>query len=168
MLKSSAMPVGFGFDLHRLGSRKPLRLGGVTIPHPKGPIAHSDGDVVLHALVDALLGAVGAGDIGEHFPDSDPAWRGVSSGRFVAEALRRVRGRYRVENADLTILAESPKLGPWKAAIRKHVAKLLGVPPGRVNVKAKTMEGLGEIGKKNAIAAYAVVSLITRDLRRAK
>ena len=136
-------------------------MGGVRIPHPKGPVAHSDGDVVLHALTDALLGAVGAGDIGEHFPDSDPAWRGVASSRFVAEAMRRVRkARRRVENADLTVLAEAPKLGPWKGAIRASVAKLLGVPVARVNVKAKTMEGLGDIGKKRAIAAWAVVSLV--------
>ena len=161
------MPVGLGFDLHRLGSRKPLFLGGVRIPHPNGPVAHSDGDVVLHALTDALLGGIGAGDIGEHFPDSDPAWRGVASGRFVAEAMRRVRkARLRVENADLTVLAEAPKLGPWKGAIRARIAKLLGIPSGRVNVKAKTMEGLGEIGKKKAIAAWAVVSLLPAAGRR--
>ena len=155
-----------GFDLHRLGSRKPLFLGGVRIPHPNGPVAHSDGDVVLHALTDALLGGIGAGDIGEHFPDSDPAWRGVASGRFVAEAMRRVRrARYGVENADLTVLAEAPKLGPWKGAIRARVAKLLGIPSGRVNVKAKTMEGLGDIGKKKAVAAYVVVSLLSMARR---
>ena len=156
------MPVGIGFDVHRLGSRKPLRIGGVTIPHPRGPVAHSDGDVVLHALVDALLGAAGEGDIGEHFPDSDPAWRNASSDRFVAGALARLGRRFRVENVDLTVLAEAPKLGPWKERIRARVAGLLGIPVRRVNVKAKTMEGLGPIGKGKAIAAWVVVLLRNR------
>lgn len=154
------MPIGQGFDIHRLAAGRPCILGGVTLPFEKGPLGHSDGDPLLHALCDAILGAAGQGDIGERFPDTDPRWHGTASAVFVTEAVRLAAAAgWSVENADLTVLAERPKLAPHKAAIRGTVARLLGIPEGRVNVKAKTLEGLGPIGAGEAIAALAVVSL---------
>jgi 2-C-methyl-D-erythritol 2,4-cyclodiphosphate synthase len=118
--------VGSGFDIHAFGPGEGVMLGGVRVPHTQGVVAHSDGDVLLHALVDALLGAAGLGDIGMHFPDTDPQWRGADSGRFVQHALTLLtRLGYRVVNADLTLLAQAPKLSPWRDAIRDNVARLL-------------------------------------------
>lgn len=157
------MPVGSGFDLHRLVEGRPFLLGGVTIPFERGPLGHSDGDPLLHALCDAILGAAGQGDIGERFPDKDPRWQGVASELFVREAVR-VAGEagFVLENADTTVFAEHPRLAPHKAALRANLARILGLPETRVNVKAKTMEGLGPIGAGDAIAAMAVVSLVAR------
>jgi 2-C-methyl-D-erythritol 2,4-cyclodiphosphate synthase len=150
--------VGLGHDTHRLGSEQPLVIGGVTIPHTTGPIAHSDGDVLLHALIDALLGAAGLGDIGEWFPDTDPAYKGADSAPLLAQALAAVTERgYRVVNVDAIIFAQRPKLSPRKTAIRDHVAGLLGVSPEQVNIKAKTGEHVGPIGREEAIAAEVVV-----------
>jgi 2-C-methyl-D-erythritol 2,4-cyclodiphosphate synthase len=143
---------------------RPLVLGGVAIPFEKGPRSHSDGDVLLHALTDALLGACGQGDIGELFPDSDPAWKDAASAVFVAEACRRLHSRgYVCMNADCVIHAERPKLSAYKATIAENVARLLGIPADRVSVKAKTGEGLGAIGCGDAIAANVVV-LIRRSV----
>jgi 2-C-methyl-D-erythritol 2,4-cyclodiphosphate synthase len=147
------MSVGIGFDVHRLKRGRPLRLGGVEIPHTHGAIGHSDGDAVLHALVDALLGAAGKGDIGEHFPDRDPRNRGRDSREFVA-AARRVAGP--VKNVDIIIMLEAPDLAPHKARIRRSVAALLRIPERRVNVKAKTLQGLM---KGRTVMAQAVVLL---------
>jgi 2-C-methyl-D-erythritol 2,4-cyclodiphosphate synthase len=152
--------IGIGYDLHRLVEHRPLILGGVPIPHDRGLLGHSDADVVLHAVCDALLGAAGQPAIGDLFPDTDPAWKGADSRRFVTEALRRARaGGYAVENVDLIIHAQQPRLGPHKERIRAAVAALLGLAPDRVGVKATTNEGLDAIGRSEAIACWAAVLL---------
>lgn len=152
--------VGFGFDVHRLVAGRPLVLGGVPIPFSKGLLGHSDADVVLHAVASALLGAVGAGDLGTHFPDRDPRWKGADSRRLVAAAMRLVvRRGGRVENADITVLAERPRLEPYTRRMRAGLARLLGVPAARVNIKASTYEGVGPVGRGQALAAYAVVAV---------
>ena len=135
-------------------------LGGVRVPHARGVLAHSDGDVLLHALCDALLGAAGLGDIGEHFKDTDPQWRGADSALFVTRVCAMLRERaLTVLNADLTLIAGTPKLAPHRAAMRTRIAALLGVAPECVNLKATTTEGLGFLGRAEGIAAQAVVLL---------
>lgn len=153
--------VGQGWDVHRLVLGRSLRLGGVSVPSERGLLGHSDGDVVVHALCDALLGAIGSEDIGTHFPDTDPAYRGVDSTILLQRvvALLGERG-YRVSNADVTILAEQPRLGPLLPAMRERLAELLQVDADRLAVKAKSMEGLGSIGEGNAIAALAVALVV--------
>jgi 2-C-methyl-D-erythritol 2,4-cyclodiphosphate synthase len=154
------MRVGSGFDLHAFGPGDHVMLGGVRVPHERGVVAHSDGDVLLHALVDALLGAAGLGDIGQHFPDSDPAWRGADSRRFVSATLELLaRARWRVVNADLTLLAQAPRVATQRDAIRASIASLLGLPAAQVNVKATTTEQLGAIGRSEGLAAMATVLL---------
>lgn len=154
------MRIGSGFDVHAFGPGDSVMLGGVRIAHVRGVIAHSDGDVLLHALCDALLGAAGLGDIGQHFPDSDPRWKGVASARFVTAVLALVRGAgLSVVNVDLTLLAEAPRIGPHREAIRHEVARLLELPPERVNLKATTTERLGFLGRAEGLAAQAVVLL---------
>jgi len=156
--------VGQGWDLHRLEAGGPLRLGGVDVPFDRRARGHSDGDVVLHALTDAVLGAVGAADIGAHFPDSDPALRGADSARFLAHALQLAGARgYRPVNADVTVLAERPRLAPHRDAMVARLAELLAIPPAAVAVKAKTAEGLGAIGAGEAIAALCIVGMTTID-----
>jgi 2-C-methyl-D-erythritol 2,4-cyclodiphosphate synthase len=151
---------GIGYDLHRLVPGRPLRLGGVRIPHERGLLGHSDADVVLHALCDALLGAAGLGDIGELFPDTDPQYRDADSRRFVAEVLRRVHAAgFEVVNSDVIIHAQQPKLGPLKAQIRHELAGLLALPVEAVGVKATTNEGLDAVGRGEAIACWAAVLL---------
>jgi 2-C-methyl-D-erythritol 2,4-cyclodiphosphate synthase len=156
--------VGTGFDAHAFGPGNNVALGGITIAHDHGVIAHSDGDVLLHALCDALLGAAGLGDIGQHFPDTDPQWRGADSSRFVTAvvALLAARG-LRVGNADMTLLAQAPRIGAHRDAICTHVAALLGVARDCVNLKATTTEYLGYIGRAEGIAALATVLLVTAD-----
>ena len=157
------MRVGTGFDVHAFGPGDSVPLGGVRIPHSHGVRAHSDGDVVLHALCDALLGAAGLGDIGQHFPDSDPQWRGADSARFVAAVLGMLRAQHlRILNVDITVLAQLPRVAPHREAMRQRIAGLLGVVPGCVNLKATTTEGLGFLGRAEGIAAQAVV-LLTAD-----
>ncbi|MFI4865738.1 MAG: 2-C-methyl-D-erythritol 2,4-cyclodiphosphate synthase [Steroidobacterales bacterium] len=152
------MRVGSGIDVHAFGSGDFVMLGGVRIAHSRGIVAHSDGDVLLHALVDALLGAAGLGDIGQHFPDSDPRWKGADSARFVSATLQLLEhAGQRVMNADLTLLAEAPKIGPWREAIRSNVAALLGLAPACVNIKATTTEHLGFVGRSEGLAAMATV-----------
>ena len=154
------MRVGSGVDVHAFGPGDHVLLGGVRIAHSRGVVAHSDGDVLLHALCDALLGAAGLGDIGQHFPDSDPRWKGAASGRFVAAVLEMLRARrLSVVNADLTVIAEAPRVAPHREAIRQEVARLLELPAERVNVKATTTEHLGFLGRAEGIAAQAVVLL---------
>ncbi len=151
------MRVGMGHDTHRLAEGRPLVLGGVRIEHPRGLVGHSDADVVLHAITDALLGAAGLGDIGDAYPDSEPAYHGSDSRVFLRETLARLnRAGWRVVNLDVTIFAQEPKLGPMKDRIRRHLAGLLGLDPGAVNVKAKTGEGVGHIGRAEAIGCQAV------------
>ena len=152
--------VGQGFDAHRLASGRPLRLGGVTIPFERGLAGHSDGDVLLHAIARALLGALGAGDLGQHFPSSDERWRGAESGAFVREALALVLRRgLAVANLDATVIAEAPRLAPHLEAMRQSVAGLLELPAERVNVQVTSTDGLGAIGRGEGIAAQAVVLL---------
>jgi 2-C-methyl-D-erythritol 2,4-cyclodiphosphate synthase len=154
------MKVGSGFDVHAFGPGDFVMLGGVRIPHSQGVVAHSDGDVVLHALCDALLGAAGLGDIGQHFKDSDPRWRGADSRQFVSAVLAMLAARgLTVVNADLTVLAQAPKVAPHRDAMRAQIAKLLGVTEGSINIKATTTEGLGFLGRAEGIAAQAVVLL---------
>jgi 2-C-methyl-D-erythritol 2,4-cyclodiphosphate synthase len=152
--------IGSGIDVHAFGPGDFIMLGGLRIPHSHGVVAHSDGDVVLHALCDALLGAAGLGDIGQHFSDSDPQWKGADSRRFVVSVLALLRaGRLAVANVDLTVLAQAPKIAPYREAMRRQIAQLLEVGEERVNIKATTTEGLGFLGRAEGIAAQAVVLL---------
>lgn len=152
--------IGIGYDLHRLVADRPLILGSVRIPYHQGLLGHSDADVVLHALCDALLGAVGQPDIGDLFPDSDPAWEGADSRRFVAEALTRVKAAgFQVANTDIIIHAQQPRLGPQKERIRVAVAEVLGLSPQCVGLKATTNEGLDAVGRGEAVACWAAVLL---------
>lgn len=151
------MRVGQGWDIHRLVAGRPLRLGGVAVPFDRGLLGHSDGDVVLHALADALLGAMAAGDIGQHFPDTDPRYRGADSAVLLDAVVKLVGARGgRISHVDVTILAEQPKLAPHMPAIRSRLAQVLGLDEEHVGLKAKTMEGLGAIGAGEAIAALAL------------
>jgi 2-C-methyl-D-erythritol 4-phosphate cytidylyltransferase/2-C-methyl-D-erythritol 2,4-cyclodiphosphate synthase len=151
---------GLGFDVHALADGEELWLGGLLIPHPRGLKGHSDADVVLHALTDAILGAVGEGDIGTHFPPSDPKWRGAASAQFVEHAVALVLARGgRIDHADMTVICEAPKIGPHREAMRARVAGLLQVPEGRVSIKATTTERLGFTGRGEGIAAHAVVTV---------
>jgi len=158
---AAAVRVGTGYDVHRLADGEELWLCGVRIDHSQGLEGHSDADVAIHALVDALLGAIGAGDIGEHFPPSDPQWRGAASGRFLAHAAALVaEAGYAIGNADITIICEAPRIGPHRQAMLMRLAQILGVDSGALNVKATTTEGLGFTGRGEGIAAQAVVSLV--------
>src|SRR5271170_6572356 len=151
------MRIGYGWDSHEFKPGVPLKIGGVALAHPKGLGGHSDGDVLLHALTDALLGAVAAPDIGSLFPPSDPKWKGADSAVFLREALKRVRtAGYAVVNVDCALILAAPKIGPHATAIRAHVAELLGVPADCVGLKAKTPEGLST---DNAAIASVVVRL---------
>jgi len=155
---------GNGFDVHRLEAGEELWLGGLLIPHDKGLSGHSDADVAIHALVDALLGAAGAGDIGQHFPPSDPQWRGAPSHMFLSHAVSLVgRAGYRVGNVDLTIICEAPKIGPHRDAIRERLAELMGVDIGCVSVKATTTEKLGFTGRGEGIAVQASATVLRND-----
>jgi 2-C-methyl-D-erythritol 2,4-cyclodiphosphate synthase len=156
--------IGHGFDLHRLEPGPRLVLAGIAVSEELRPVAHSDGDVVLHALVDALLGAMGWGDIGEHFPNTDPRWKDAPSRVFVETVYAKVQAAgYSVGNVDVTILAERPKLKTFKPQMVDALAGLLGVPRDRVNVKAGTNEGVDAVGRGEAIAAHAVVLLAVGD-----
>lgn len=150
--------VGSGFDVHAFGVGDHVMLGGVRIAHDHGVVAHSDGDVLLHALCDALLGAAGLGDIGQHFPDSDPRWRGAASDQFVRHAITLLQERgYRLVNADLTLLCEAPRIAAHRDSIRRSVAELLGIAGDAVNLKATTTEKMGFLGRREGLAAEAVV-----------
>ena len=151
---------GYGLDIHAFEAGKPMILGGVTIDSPIGFKAHSDGDVAVHALIDALLGAAGMGDIGEHFPDTDPRWKGADSMKLLDTVITRIRGcGLEPRQADLTILAQVPKLGPYKERIRQRLAQALNLLPARVNVKATTAEQMGFVGREEGIAVHAVATL---------
>lgn len=155
------MRIGQGFDVHKFGGEGPVRIGGVDIPHEQGLLAHSDGDVLLHALTDAFLGAIGEGDIGVWFPDNDPSFKGADSAVLLQTVYARVRQLGWVPaNLDLTIICETPKVNPHRAAIRARIASLLALPEAQVNVKASTTEKLGFTGRKEGIAAMAVVLLV--------
>jgi 2-C-methyl-D-erythritol 4-phosphate cytidylyltransferase/2-C-methyl-D-erythritol 2,4-cyclodiphosphate synthase len=157
-----AFRIGQGYDVHRLEEGEELWLGGVLIPHDRGLSGHSDADVALHAITDAVLGAVGEGDIGTHFPPSDPQWRGARSGRFLEHAVGLARAAgYGIANVDLTLICEAPKIGPHRPAMRAEVARLMGLDEGAVSIKATTTEKLGFTGRGEGIAAQAIV-LVTR------
>jgi len=149
--------IGFGWDSHEFKPGIPLKIGGVLIPHASGLAGHSDGDVLLHALTDALLGAIAAGDIGTYFPPSDPRWKDADSALFVCEAMKQIgEAGYVVGNVDSTLILAAPKIGPHARAIQQHVAGLLGIDPSRVGIKAKTPEGTGT---DNAAIAHVAVLL---------
>jgi 2-C-methyl-D-erythritol 4-phosphate cytidylyltransferase/2-C-methyl-D-erythritol 2,4-cyclodiphosphate synthase len=154
---------GTGYDLHRLVEGRPLVVGGVTIPAPRGPLGHSDGDVACHAITDAVLGAAGLGDIGQHFPDTDPVWKGASSLDLLARAVAMaVAEGYEVGNVDVTVVLEAPKLKPYISDMREAIAKAVGIDPARVSVKGKTNEGVDAVGRGEAIAAHAVALIRSR------
>ena len=156
--------VGSGIDIHAFGPGDSVMLAGIRVPHTRGVVAHSDGDVLLHALVDALLGAAGLGDIGMHFPDSDTQWRGADSARFVQHACEFLaRRQFHIVNADLTLLAQSPRIAPWREPMRARVASLLQVEASCVNIKATTPEHLGFLGRSEGLAAMASVLIELRS-----
>jgi len=149
--------IGFGWDSHEFKADVPLRIGGVLLPHDSGLAGHSDGDVLLHAITDALLGAVAAGDIGSYFPPSDPKWKGADSAVFVHEAMNQIGARgYTVGNVDCTLVLAAPKIGPHAKAIQESIAQMLGIAPDRVGIKAKSPEGMGH---DNAAVAHVAVLL---------
>ncbi len=154
------MRSGIGYDLHRLANGRKLILGGIEVPFEKGPVGHSDGDALAHAICDALLGAAGLGDIGTHFPDTDPRWKGASSLVFLERTRKLLdEQRLNIGHIDAVVILERPKLGPHFPAMRAALAKALGIEPPRINLKAKTNEGVGEIGRGEAIAAQAIATL---------
>lgn len=156
--------VGIGYDVHPLVAGRKLVLGGVEIPHAKGLDGHSDADALMHAICDAVLGAIGEGDIGQFFPNSDPRWRGAASKLFLQEAARQVNVRQgKIVNIDATMIAQEPKLMPHAAAMKVRIADALGMNPARVGIKATTNEGMGFVGRKEGIAAMAVASVALPD-----
>jgi 2-C-methyl-D-erythritol 4-phosphate cytidylyltransferase / 2-C-methyl-D-erythritol 2,4-cyclodiphosphate synthase len=161
ILASRLIPrTGMGYDVHAFAGDGPVMLGGIAVPHARGLTGHSDADVVLHAITDALLGAAGLGDIGEHFPPSDPQWKGASSDLFLAHAARLVRERGGIlDHVDVTIVAEEPKVGPHRSAMRVRVADILQLRPEQVSIKATTTEGLGFTGRREGMAAQAIASI---------
>jgi 2-C-methyl-D-erythritol 2,4-cyclodiphosphate synthase len=159
------MKIGIGYDIHRLVEERKLFLGGIEIPYIKGLISHTDGDVVMHAIADAILGAIGLGDIGQHFPDSDPNYKNMPSGNIL-QHVTRILGQknYVIGNIDTVIIAEEPKIYPFKDRMVENIANILGVDRSKINVKATTNEGVGSIGRGDAIAAYAVATLESKTL----
>lgn len=154
------MRVGLGYDVHKLVEGRPLILGGVEVPHERGLLGHSDADVLVHAIMDALLGAAALGDIGQHFPDTDEQYRGISSMKLLAKVGEMVlRAGYVVENIDATVIAQRPKLRPFIGQMEEGIARTLGISKGQVNVKATTEEGLGFSGREEGIAAQAICAL---------
>ncbi|MDP3804872.1 MAG: 2-C-methyl-D-erythritol 2,4-cyclodiphosphate synthase [Candidatus Omnitrophota bacterium] len=152
------MRVGVGYDIHRLVEERKLFLGGVEIPYVKGLIGYSDGDVLLHAIADAMLGALSLGDIGEHFPNTDPQYKDIPSKEIVKKALQMISAKkYAISNVDTVVIAEDPKIFPFKNKILESLEEILGLKRDRINVKATTNEAVGSIGRGDAIAAYAVV-----------
>ncbi|AEM79629.1 2-C-methyl-D-erythritol 2,4-cyclodiphosphate synthase [Thermoanaerobacter wiegelii] len=151
--------VGLGYDVHKFEKGRKLILGGVEIPHDKGLAGHSDADVLIHALIDAILGAAGLGDIGEHFPDTEIAYKDIDSSLLLKKVLAIIENKFRVNNVDCIIVAQRPKLFPHKEQIRIKLSELLKIEKERINVKAKTEEGLGFTGRQEGIKAYVIVSL---------
>ena len=154
---------GIGYDLHRLAEGRKLIVGGIELPFDKGPVGHSDGDVLAHAMCDAILGAAGAGDIGTHFPDTDPKWKGANSMQFLEHARKLVDERhFAIEWIDAVVITEKPKLGPHFPKMREALAKALGVSIDHIHLKAKTNEGVDAIGRGEAIAAHVIATLTSR------
>src|SRR5438552_2086320 len=160
---TAAVRTGIGYDLHRLEEGRPLIVGGIELPFDKGPMGHSDGDVLAHALCDALLGAAGLGDIGTHFPDTDPQWKGANSMVFLEHAKKLLdQKQFAIEHVDAVVITEKPKLGPHFPRMREALAKALGVSVEKIHLKAKTNEGVDAIGRGEAIAAHVVATLTPR------
>ena len=156
--------IGIGYDIHRLVEGRKLFIGAVEIPYLKGLLGHSDGDVLLHAICDALLGAIAEGDLGEHFPDTDPKYHGICSVELLKIVMDLVKKKgYGISNIDAVVIAQEPTLTPFKKQIKERIASVLMISKESVNIKAKTNEGLGELGKKEAIACYAVAMLIREE-----
>jgi len=156
--------IGFGYDAHRLVKERPLIIGGVNIPYELGLEGHSDADVLIHALMDAILGALGRGDIGMHFPDNDSAYKGIDSTLLLKRVMEMAgQDGYIINNADNTIVAQKPKLMPHMQNMRERLSQILDVPPDRINIKATTTEGMGFCGRGEGIAAYSVVSLVKKE-----
>ena len=152
---------GIGYDIHRLVAARPLFLGGIEIPYDKGLLGHSDGDVLIHALCDALLGALALGDIGEHFPDTDPKYEGIASSKLLKVVKEFVDSNgYKINNLDAVVIAQAPALTPFKKEIKQKLCTLMNIQEDILNIKAKTNEGLGAVGNNEAIACYAVASLV--------
>jgi 2-C-methyl-D-erythritol 2,4-cyclodiphosphate synthase len=154
---------GIGYDLHRLAAGRKLIVGGMEVPFDKGPVGHSDGDVLAHAMVDALFGAAGLGDIGTHFPDTDPQWKGANSLIFLEQAGKLLaKNGFLIEHVDAVVVLERPKLGPHFPKMREILAKALGVPSSKIHLKAKTNEAVDAVGRGEAIAAHVVATLYTK------
>ena len=153
------MRIGFGYDVHRLVTDRPLILGGVNIPHTHGLLGHSDADVLLHAICDALLGAACLGDIGKHFPDTDEAYKGIDSTKLLQKTGEMIAEKYTIANIDATICAQEPKLAPYIEAMQQKIRNILHLEPSQVSIKATTTEKLGFVGNKEGISAYAVTLL---------
>jgi len=163
LVRQAATRCGIGYDLHRLEEGRPLIVGGIELPFDKGPAGHSDGDVLAHAVCDALLGAAGLGDIGTHFPDSDPKWKGANSLLFLEHAKKLLEEKkLAIEHVDAVVILEKPKLGPHFPKMREALAKSLGVPLEKIHLKAKTNEGVDAVGRGEAIAAHVVATLVSR------
>jgi len=151
------MRIGYGYDVHPLGSDRKLILGGIEVPHTKGLLGHSDSDVLVHAVCDALLGAMGEGDLGRHYPSSDPKYKGISSLKLLEDVMEKLNAKgYRVGNIDTVIVAQAPRLGPHLPAMQKKIAETAGINPDLVNVKVKSGEGLDAVGHEEAMIAHAV------------
>ncbi len=156
--------IGIGYDIHRLVEERKLFLGGIEIPYILGLLGHSDGDALLHAICDALLGAAGLGDIGEHFSDTEQKYCGISSVELLKETCSLIKNKgFKISQVDTVVIAQEPALMPFKKKMRERISEVLGINMDCVNIKAKTNEGLGEIGKKEAIAAYAAVTIVKED-----
>jgi 2-C-methyl-D-erythritol 2,4-cyclodiphosphate synthase len=155
--KAMKMRIGYGYDVHPLGAGRPLILGGIEIPHSKGLLGHSDSDVLVHAICDALLGAMGEGDLGRHFPSSDPRFKDISSLKLLEDVVAKLRkNSYRIVNIDTVIVAQAPRLSTFLAAMQKRVAEVLGVDPDLLNIKVKSGEGLDAVGREEGMMAHAV------------
>lgn len=158
--------IGIGYDIHHLVDGRKLFIGGVEIPYIHGLLGHSDADVLLHAICDALLGAVAEGDIGQHFPDTDPRYHGISSSELLKTVYSLIRNKnFLINNIDTVVIAQEPILSPFKKQMQRTISGILNIKEDSVNIKAKTNEGLGEIGRKEAIAAYAVVTIISKEAK---
>ncbi len=156
------MRIGYGYDVHPLGPGRKLILGGIEIPHGSGLLGHSDSDVLVHAVCDALLGAMGEGDLGRHYPSSDPRYKGISSLKLLEDVVSKLKEKqYRVGNIDTVIVAQAPRLGPHLASMQKKLAEVIGVDPDRINVKVKSGEGLDAVGKEEGMTAHAVCLIET-------
>jgi len=160
--------IGFGYDIHRLARGRKLYLGGVCLPHPAGLVGYSDGDCLIHALIDALLGALGEGDIGQLFPDTEPEYKGIRSTELLRRVMARVeRNKMTVGNVDIVIVAQAPRLAPYTGAMKKVLAPILDIPPANIGIKAKTNEGLGTVGREKALACWAVALLREKGRKQA-